>query len=141
MKKNLFIICCTSSALLFLTACSTCRPVLYSNNYYNKVGHEQAEKDIQTAISMAKRQGLDNASASNRTLAKSATKTATNTSVNAAGSIAAGSISSGSAIGAGASGLSFLVDWMFSQKAPKPLFKRHVELTLRRQGYQVLGWK
>lgn len=140
MKKNTFVIC-TCSAMLLLTSCSTCRPVLYPNDHYNEVGHEQAAIDIKAAIETAKKSGLDDASASNEYLAKSATKTAANTSINAAGSIAAGSISSGSAIGATASGLSFLIDWMFAKKAPRPLFKKHVELTLRKQGYQVLGWK
>jgi hypothetical protein len=140
MKKAIFLIC-ISSAMLFLAACSTCKPVLYPNRHYNEVGHKQALKDIQVAIEIAKQSGLNDASASNRTLAKSATKTAASTGVSAAGSIAIGSITSGSAIGAGASGLSFLIDWMFTQKAPEPLFKKHVELTLRKQGYQVLGWK
>ena len=46
MKKILFLIC-SSSAILFMTACSTCKPVLYSNNHYKRVGRKQAEKDIQ----------------------------------------------------------------------------------------------
>ena len=134
MKKNLTIIFCTSLSLLFLTACSTCRPVLYSNNHYNKVGPKQAEKDIQAAIDMAKIQGLDDASASNKNLAKSASRSAASVGVQSA--IGATSVS-----GAAGSGLFFLIDWMFTSKAPKPLFQKHVELTLRQQGYQILGWK
>ncbi|MBU8902692.1 MAG: hypothetical protein KOO69_08130 [Victivallales bacterium] len=133
MKKILFLIC-SSSAILFMAACSTCKPVLYSNNHYKRVGSKQAERDIQTAIKMAKTQGLDDSSASNRTLAKSASRSAANTGVSTA-------LGSASVAGATGSGLSFLIDWMFTSKAPKPLFKKHVELTLRQQGYQVLGWK
>ena len=140
MKKYLFFIC-ISSAMLFLTACSTCRPVLYPNNHYKEVGHDQAQKDIQAAIDIAKKSGLDDSSTSNKELAKSASKTAANTSVNTAVNVASGTVGSGSVISATGSGLGFLIDWMFTKKAPKPLFKKHVELTLRQQGYQILGWK
>lgn len=133
MKKILFLIC-TSSAILFLTACSSCKPVLYSNNHYKRVGRKQAEKDIQAAVKMAKAQGLDDSSTSNRNLAKSASRSAASTGVSTA-------LGTASVAGATGSGLSFLIDWMFSSKAPKPLFKKHVELTLRQQGYQILGWK
>ena len=133
MKKILFLFC-MCSAILFVTGCSSCKPVLYSNNHYKRVGRKQAEKDIQTAIKMAKTQRLDDSSRSNKTLAKSASRSAASTGV----STALGSASVASATG---SGLSFLIDWMFTSKAPKPLFKKHVELTLRQQGYQVLGWK
>ncbi|MDD5599155.1 MAG: hypothetical protein PHV82_14505 [Victivallaceae bacterium] len=128
-------------SLLLLAACSACRPVLYPNAHYKKVGPEQAEKDIQTAIEMARSGGLDATPASHRTLAKSATKTAANTGVSAAVGVASGSAGAGTAIGAAGNGLGFLIDWMFVKKAPDPVFKRHVELTLSQQGYQVLGWK
>jgi len=134
MKRNIFFIFLSMTALLFLAACSTCKPVLYSNAHYRKVGPKQAEKDIQTAINMAKKSGLDNSSTSNRTLAKSASRNAASAGVSTA-------LGSASAAGAAGSGLSFLIDWMFIKKAPDPIFKRHVELTLRRQGYQVIGWK
>ena len=134
MKMNIFFICLSTAILLLFTACSTCKPVLYSNAHYQKVGPKQAEKDIQTAINMAKKAGLDNSSASNRALAKSASRNAASAGVSAA-------VGSTSVAGAAGSGLSFLIDWMFINKAPKPLFKKHVELTLRRQGYQVIGWK
>jgi hypothetical protein len=114
---------------------------LYPNAYYNKVGPEQAEKDIQAAIEIAKKGGLDDSPSSHKTLAKSASKTAANTGVSAASSMASGSVGTGTAIGAAGSGLSFLIDWMFIKKSPDPVFKKHVELTLTRQGYQVLGWK
>ncbi len=134
MKISMFYICFGTAMLLFLTACSTCKPVLYSNAHYQKVGSKQAEKDIQAAINMAKKAGLDNYSSSNRTLAKSASRNAASAGVSAA-------VGSTSVAGAAGSGLSFLIDWMFINKAPKPLFKKHVELTLRQQGYQVIGWK
>ena len=133
MKRNIFFIF-ISTAMLFLTACSSCKPVLYSNNHYKKVGRKQAERDIQAAIDIAKNSGLDNSSASNRTLAKSASRSAASAGVSAA-------VGSASVAGAAGSGASFLIDWMFTQKTPKPLFKKHVELTLRRQGYQVIGWQ
>ena len=132
MKKNIFLIFISMTMLLFLTACSTCKPVLYSNAHYRKVGPKQAEKDIQAAINMAKQSGLDNSSSSNRTLAKSASRNAASAGISTA---------TGSVTGAAGSGASFLIDWMFVKKSPDPLFKKHVELTLRRQGYQVIGWK
>ena len=141
IRKNVFIFCAVSSGILFLAACSTCRPVLYPNNHYREVGSGQAEKDVQNAIDNAKRSGLDDSSSSRKALAKSASKRAAGTGVNAAVDIASGGIGSGTVIGAGGSGLSFLIDWMFSKKTPRPLFKKHVEFTLRQQGYQVLGWK
>ena len=130
-----------SSGILFLTACSTCRPVLYPNEHYKKVGSKQAEKDIQAAIDSAQKGGLDDSPASNKTLAKSAGKNAANAGVNTAVGVASGGLGAGTAISAGGSGLSFLIDWMFSEKAPDPLFKKHVEITLKKQGYRVLGWK
>ena len=133
MKKVIFFIC-LSSVILLLTGCSSCKPVLYSNNHYIEVGHKQAQKDIQAAVDMAKKYGLDDASASNKTLAKSATRSAAGAGVTAA-------VGSSSIAGAAGSGMSFLIDWIFTSKAPKPLFKRHVEMTLRNQGYQILGWK
>jgi hypothetical protein len=133
MKKNVFFIC-ISSAMLFLTACSTCKPVLYPNNHYKEVGAKQAQRDIQAAIETAKISGLDDSSASNKALARSASRSAASAGVSAA-------VGSTSVAGAAGSGASFLIDWMFTKKAPKALFKKHVELTLRQQGYQVLGWK
>ncbi len=141
MKGKAYILLAVSSGMLFLTACSTCEPVLYPNNHYKEVGHEQAQKDVQAAIDMAKKNGLDDSSRSNKALAKSASKAAANTGVNAAVSIASGSIASGTAISAAGNGLRFLIDWMFVKKNPGPLFKKHVELTLKQQGYQILGWK
>lgn len=134
MRKNIFFVYSGSLLLLFLTACSTCKPVLYSNSHYLEVGPKQAEKDIQAAINMAKKSGLDNSSTSNRTLAKSASRNAASAGISAAAG-------SASVTGAAGSGASFLIDWMFINKAPDPLFKKHVELTLKRQGYQVIGWK
>jgi hypothetical protein len=127
--------------VLSLCACSTCEPVLYPNKYYNKVGKEQAEKDVRYAIKSAKGCGLDDSSTSDRSLAKSASRTAARTGVSTATSVAAGSIGTGTAISVTGSGLSFLIDWMFTKKAPEPMFRKHVELTLTKQGYQVLGWK
>lgn len=140
-KKNVFILCAVSSGILFLAACSACRPVLYPNKHYREVGSKRAREDVQAAIDSAKRSGLDDSSSSNRTLAESGSKRAASTGVSTAVDVASGGIGPGTVIGAGGSGIIFLIDWMFSKKAPRPLFKKHVELTLRRQGYQVLGWK
>jgi hypothetical protein len=133
MKKISFLIA-IAYIILLMTGCSTCRPVLYSNNHYKTVGPKQAKRDIQAAINMAKTQGLDDSSSSNKALAKSASRSAANAGVSA-------TVGSASVAGAAGSGLSFLIDWMFTKKAPKPLFQKHVELTLRKQGYQILGWK
>jgi hypothetical protein len=142
-KLNNYSILVSISAMLvlFLCACSTCEPVLYPNAYYNKVGQEQARKDVHAAIENAKKCGLDDSSSSDRTLAKSASQTAARTGVSTATSVASGSVGTGTAISAAGSGLSFLIDWMYTKKAPEPMFRKHVELTLTKQGYQVLGWK
>ena len=141
MIKNFLVISIACSLSLLMTACSTCRPVLYPNKHYQEVGDEQAQKDVQSAIEIAKKQGLDDSSASSESLARSASKTAARTGVNTAASVATGTVGVSSAAGAASSGLGLLIDWMFAKKQPKPLFKKHVELTLRKQGYQILGWK
>lgn len=142
MNRRNFItvfFCCL--LLLTMAACSTCRPVLYPNEHYQEVGSEQAEKDILKAIKNAKKQGLDDASASNEQLAKTAGKTAARTGVNTAVNAASGSVGVSTAASAAGSGMGLLIDWLFVKKQPDPLFKKHVELTLAKQGYQVLGWK
>ena len=141
MIKNLLLMSTTCLLLLLMAACSTCRPVLYPNDHYQEVGDEQAQKDVQHAIDIAKKQGLDDASAANESLARSASRTAAHAGVNTAASVATGTVGVSSAAGAASSGLGLLIDWMFTKKQPKPLFKKHVELTLRKQGYQILGWK
>jgi hypothetical protein len=144
MIKEFWIISTACLLLLLMTACSTCstcRPVLYPNKHYHEVGEKQAQKDIQSAIEIAKKQGLDDTSASSDALARSASKTAAHAGVNTAASVATGTVGVSSAAGAASSGLGLLIDWMFAKKQPRPLFRKHVELTLRKQGYQVLGWK
>ncbi|MDD5728609.1 MAG: hypothetical protein PHV59_08605 [Victivallales bacterium] len=141
MNNFFFIIGFSCGLLLLLTACSTCRPVLYPNGHYREVGREQAEKDIQSAIDNAKKQGLDDTSATHAALARSAGKTAAGTGAAVAVNAASGSAGMGSAASAAGGGMGLLIDWLFVKKTPRPLFRKHVELTLKEQGYQVIGWQ
>ncbi|MDD5699410.1 MAG: hypothetical protein PHH77_12420 [Victivallaceae bacterium] len=135
------IISVISLVFLLLSSCSTCKPVLYPNEHYRQVGAEQAEKDVRAALDAARRAGLDNTSSSNRTLAKSASRNAASAGVNTAVGAASGGIGAGTAISTAGSGTNFLIDWMFTPKTPDPCFRKYVELTLKKQGYQVIGWK
>lgn len=127
--------------LVLLSSCSSCKPVLYPNEHYQQVGAEQAEKDVQAALSAARGSGLDDRAVSGRTLAKSAGRNAAGAGVTVAAGAVSGGLGAGTAVSAAGSGTNFLIDWMFTEKTPDPLFRKYVELTLRKQGYQIVGWK
>jgi hypothetical protein len=129
------------SLLLFYTGCNTQRPVLYPNKHLLKVGKQQAEKDIDNAMSTAEKYDLDSsdyADGAKHTAGASLAGAAAGTAVKA---IDGKDIWKGSVTGAvgGASGSVF--NWAFSPSKPSPVFKRFVEQSLKEKGYQPIGWK
>lgn len=123
-----------------LAGCSASRPVLYPDDYYNDVGAEAAEADIEACMAMADQAGHDSDQA-----AGVATNTAVGAGVGAAGGAAVGAIFGSAGRGAAAGGVSGavggLIRGMMSSNEPSPVYKNFVNRCLSDKGYQAIGWE
>ena len=138
-KMQIIVIVTIACLTLMISACSTTSqtPVLEKNAYYQKVGSEQANRDVELAVkeaekdikSLQKKRKNDSRS----TREKTATSVAAGTLVRVAtGKMALGLIT-GSGTRAGAEAKQDYQD--------KEIFRQDVERRLREKGYQVKYWK
>ncbi len=133
----------TAPALLLaglVAGCSAAQPVLYPNDYYNYVGVEAAEADVEACMALAGQAGHDSDQA-----AGVATKTAVGSGVGAAGGAAVGAIfgsaGRGAAVGAVGGAVSGLLHGMMNSNQPSPVYKNFVNRCLSDKGYQTIGWE
>ncbi|MHB9137919.1 MAG: hypothetical protein ACYC4Q_00785 [Victivallaceae bacterium] len=139
--SRVVLICLHAAALLLLCGCSSPRPVLYPNKYYQQMGNEQVTRDIDAAIKAADERNMTHSNDG-----KEAVKTSVSSGISAgtvvgAGAAAGGGIGGGTAVSAAGAGASGLVHWMFSRGQPDPVFRGFVETYLKNKGYQVIGWQ
>jgi len=133
---------------LSLSACSTSKPTLYPNEQYQKVGAEQADRDIADCEAKAEQyvktggQGAQMAKEGARNVGVGATVGAASGAV---GGAIGGNPGEGAAVGA-ASGataglLGTMFGWMFRSSEPDPVYRNFVETCLRDKGYNPIGWQ
>jgi hypothetical protein len=128
-------------ALLTLQgACATKGPVLYPNDYYNRVGPETAAQDIARCLQLADAAGIKHSPGTD--VAK---ETAVSAGIGAATGAAweaakddAGGTAGASAAAAGTAGL---LRGLLHSKDPNPVYKNFVEQCLRERGYSPIGWQ
>ncbi len=121
-------------------ACAPKRPVLYPNETVNDVGWDAAQRDVDECLKFAEAYGLEPNPA-----AKTAESTAKSSAVGAAMGGAWGAVrgNAGNRAGAGAAAgaAGGFVRGIFRWRDPDPIQARFVSVCLRRQGYEVIGWK
>jgi hypothetical protein len=140
MKRLLLMLATTA-----LVACAAARPILYSNEKYNQVGREGADRDIAECRKLAEEAGATPGTGKAGQTAKSAgVGAAGGAAAGAVGGAIAGSPGVGAAAGA-ASGVvwslfSSLFGWM-GPSQPSDAHVNYVNQCLVDRGYQVTGWK
>lgn len=126
--------------LVLSAGCAPKRPVLYPNETVNDVGWEAAQKDVDECLKFARAYGLE----PNRA-GRAAGSTVTGGAYGGAAGAAAGAVrgDAGRRAGAGAAaGASVgILRGIFRWRDPDPIQQRFVGVCLRRQGYEVIGWK
>jgi hypothetical protein len=132
-------------ATVGLVACSTAKPILYSNEKYREVGSEAAARDVAECEALADRAGASPGD-------DQAGQAARNVGAGAAGGAAAGAVGGaiggspgiGAAAGAASGAVWGLFSWMFGwmrPSQPSPVHVNYVNMCLADRGYQVAGWK
>lgn len=139
-RRKAPIIAATLLLAGILAGCSAPRPVLYPDDYYNHVGAEAAEADIEACMARADQAGHESDKA-----AGVATNTAVGAGVGAAGGAAVGAIfgsaGRGAATGAVSGAVGGLLRGMLSSNEPSPIYKNFVNRCLADKGYQTIGWE
>ena len=129
---------------LWLTACSTPRPVLYPNPTYEEVGKETAELDIDQCVALAE----DFEARPPRQVEEGvAGDVAGNAAVGAASGAAGGAVvghaGRGAGVGAAAAAAGTLMRSIIRGGHRQPAYTAHhafVERCLYDRGYEVVGW-
>ncbi len=140
MKNGRYLLVVVLSVLFVTSSCATKKPILYPNEYFNKIGREAADKDVDDCTQHAKayvgKYGREK---------KIAGQTAMGAAVGAATGAAAGAVRGnagmGAATGAAAGAAGGLIFSLFQAKDPDPLLKQYIEKCLSEKGYEVIGWK
>lgn len=127
-------------ALAMVGCARSQRPVLYPNVHMERVGREQAERDIEACRNLASKHVES-------TAAKEIGKDA---AIGAAGGAAIGAVGgavtgqgagTGATIGAATGGTAGAVHGAVKETEPSPLYKGFVNRCLRERGYDVIGWQ
>lgn len=130
---------------LLLPGCSTARPILYPNAYFQSVGKETAEQDIESCKQLAKSAGAEE---SGGKAGRVATSTAVGGGVGAAAGAVGGAISgspgTGAMIGAATGAVWGFLMGLFrasGSSQPTQTYTNFVNRCLQEKGYEVTGWQ
>ena len=133
MKKYLGIL-----IVLLLAGCAS-GPVLYPNAYLEKVGQEQAQRDIDDCRQKADAYVKSDAA---KTMAKdTAIGGAGGAVVGGAMGAVTGSFGQGVGVGAAGGAAAGLVTGIIKASQPSPLYKSFVNRCLSAKGYEPIGWQ
>lgn len=130
--------------LLFLTACSGAKPVLYPNAHLQSVGKEAAEQDIEVCKQSAESAGAEEGGGKT---GRVATSTAVGAGIGAASGAVGGAISGaagrGSLIGAASGAVWGFLMGLFNMGSSQPsqAYANFVNRCLQEKGYEVTGWQ
>ena len=123
------------------------RPVLYPNATLEKVGREEAQRDIDACLAAAQQDvGKGNDSDAERIAKGTARRTATGAATGAAVGAAVGrSAARGAAGGAAGAAAHTVVGAILNPErrrgGPEPVFRHYVDRCLHERGYDVIGWR
>ncbi len=127
---------------LLITGCAGPKPILYSNAHLNKIGQEQADRDIAECQVIAKKYASPSNAGKN--IAKSTVMSAgMGAASGAVGGAISGSAGSGSMIGAAAGatiGLIRGIFGLFQTTGPNRTYTNLVDRCLAERGYESAGW-
>jgi len=131
---------------LAVLSCATPRPVLYPNETLERVGREQAQRDIDECLARAKDDLGGSASSgaedtAKRTAANTATGAATGAAVGAAVGRSAARGAAGGAAGAAAHTVVRSILHPRRHGRVDPVYERYVNRCLHDRGYDVIGWR
>ena len=125
---------------LLLLSCTGPKPVLYPNDHYETVGHEQAELDITECRNLA-----DAHTSSSNKGREVAQGTAVGAGVGAASGAVIGAIQGsagkGAAIGAAVGATGGLLRSVLRKSGPSRTYKNFVNTCLKERGYKPIGWE
>lgn len=137
------------SMFLWLSGCSTTRPILYPNAKLQSAGQEVAQQDIEACKQMAESAGAQMGNSTGRggqMVARTAAGAGAGAATGAvAGAISGGSVVKGSMIGAATGATWGLVREIFyspgSSSQPNQTYLNFVNRCLQEKGYEVTGWQ
>lgn len=129
-----------SAAALVATGCAAKRPVLYPNETVNDVGWDAARRDVDECLKFADSYGLE-ANPAGRAAASTAVGGAMGGASAGVWGAIRGDAGSRAAAGAAAGASVGLIRGILRWRDPDPIQERFVGVCLRRQGYEVIGWK
>jgi len=128
-----------------VVGCASARPILYSNEKYQQVGREAADRDVAECSELADQAGATPGAGAAGDVAKNAGLGAVG---GAAAGAVGGAIGGSPGIGAAAGAASGVVWTLFSSMfgwmgplRPSEAHVNYVNLCLADRGYQVAGWK
>ncbi len=128
-----------------ITGCSnnpfqpSSRPQLYPNKYLSEVGPSQANRDIDTCMSMAD-QYVQNPSKWRSAAIGTAKGAVVGTAAGAVAGTIFGRTGRGTAAGAAVGGIAGLANEFNTMGERSPSYERFTEYCLQKQGYEIVGW-
>jgi uncharacterized membrane protein len=146
MNKTIGRIGLISALIMSMSACSSHRPVLSSNEQLMRVGSSVAEGDVDDCLARAEVASSERAQTpGENVVAGAATSSVVGAAAGGAGGAVVGDAARGAAAGAVggavASLTAGLLRGLFASKPPDPLHRQFVERCLREKGYEPAGWK
>ena len=142
---KLFMLLITALGLGGLSACSSTKPILYPNTYFESVGKERAEQDIESCQQLAESSGAREGQGKAGNVA---TSTVTGAGVGAAGGAVGGAIygsaGQGSLVGAASGAAIGLLRGILYSARPSQPSQAHVNFVsrcLQERGYEITGWQ
>jgi len=135
LQRSLAVLACVTAA-----ACAAKRPVLYPNAYYEQVGVEISQADIETCMNLAKT-GVGDTNAAASAGGRSVVGAGAGAVVGAAGGAVTGDFGTGAAVGAATGVTAGLLSGLWGARDRDPTFMAYVDTCLREKGYQPIGWK
>ncbi|OOP55774.1 MAG: hypothetical protein AYP45_12805 [Candidatus Brocadia carolinensis] len=140
MKNGRYFFVIVLSVLFVTNSCATKKPVLYPNEYFNKIGREASDKDVDDCTQLAKSH-VGKYGREKRIAGQTAMGAAVGAATGAAAGAVRGNAGMGAATGAAAGAAGSLIFSLFKARDPDPLLKQYIEKCLSEKGYEVIGWK
>ena len=139
--RRLRLLSAVAMALL-LAACSSGpkRPVFYPNARLQAVGQAQAERDVDSCMSLASDHGVGRTK-DGQVARRSAEGALIGGAAAGAWGLVRGDAGERAAAGAAAGAATGATRGAFKSTELSPTFKRFVERCLRERGYDVIGWE
>ena len=138
--KFMLKVALSAVALCSLAPGCSKKPVLYPNEYLERVGREQSDTDIQKCTEMAEAYGVK--PQQGEKVAKSTAGGAGGGAVaGAVGGAISGNLGTGVAAGAASGAAVGLFYGLFQAAEPSALYKSFVNRCLSEKGYETVGWE